>query len=359
MEDQDFLDSVVQLDPPSAEIVDTPTTNEPVTEPVIETPVDDSTPVTDPPKTDAPADEPGFSIETFLAEKSGGRIKTADDLQKFLSERDELEQKAQSYKPHEYKSHLAEAIDNYVAAGGTNVDGFLSAQKLEPEKLGDVEALLTLKLLKEPELSEEDHKALIEYDYPAPRELSEEEKDLMTEEEIEAHNNQNKIAKAKQIHLKREAIQARNELSTLKQQLMSPEPKSDPERQKAKENWDRATEKALSEFKGIEIPDEKPFHMELSASQKADVLKVAQNPDSFWAMPIFKNQDGSVNMNHVLSVIQFAQNPQLMKVVQENYLASAVDKLKDEIRNRKVPAKTPETPISNSEEPAFMEIFNH
>jgi len=140
--------------------------------------------------------------------------------------------------------------------------------------------------------------------------------------------------------------------------LMAPEPAVNPEAEKAQQDWNKATEKAVSEFKGIQIPDETPFHMELSASQKADVLKVAKDPNSLWSSPAFKNKDGSVNMNHVLSVIQFAQNPQLMKVVQENYLAAAVDNLKAEIQNKKVPAKDGDIPLSNDEEPGWMQVLN-
>jgi len=354
----DFFDSVLQMD--AGDKVDTPEVPEvpetPAETPSSEVPETPAEPET--PKVEEPGEKPDLSIDTFLAEKSQGRIKSEDDLQKILSERDEFEQKVQSFKPHEYKSHLAEAIDKFVESGGKDVDGFLRAKDLEPEKLGDMEALLALKKIKEPELSEEEHKLLINHDYPAPKELSEEEKDLMTNEEIAAHESRNRIATAKQIHLKREAIKARNELSTYKQQLMAPEPAVNPEAEKAQQDWNKATEKAVSEFKGIQIPDETPFHMELSASQKADVLKVAKDPNSLWSSPAFKNKDGSVNMNHVLSVIQFAQNPQLMKVVQENYLAAAVDNLKAEIQNKKVPAKDGDIPLSNDEEPGWMQVLN-
>jgi len=313
--------------------------------PVVDAPPVDSTPPTDAPPADVPADTPKDT--PFLSGKFEG-INSEDDIARILSERNEFEQKVQSYQPHKYNHHLAEAIDKYVEAGGTNIEGFLQARSIEPDKLSDREALLQWKIMDKPNLSAEDHKILLDHDYPEPQPLTEEQKEEMTDSEIKQYEDAQKAIKVKQVLLKDEAAQARKKLSDLKTQLQSPEKKVDPEVERNRQRYIADATKATSEFKGLEVPGEIPFNVAMSDSEKAQVQKIVEDPNTLWSLPAFRNQDGSVNFNHVLSVIQFASNPALLKTAGENYMAAAVEKLKNDIQNKSTPGKGADTPPANN-----------
>jgi len=95
------------------------------------------------------------SVEEILAEFTGGKVKTKEDIEALIAKAD---------SPKEYKTELAKALDEYVAKGG-DAKKFLELQGKDYSQYGEGD-LIKLKLKEEnPELTQREVDALFNKKY--------------------------------------------------------------------------------------------------------------------------------------------------------------------------------------------------
>ncbi len=288
-----------------------------------------------------PTDSPVKSWEETLAERSGGKYKTYEELEALIS----------APKKNEYKSTLAEKIDEYVSQGGTEED-YLQTQATDFTKMSTRELIEYKIQMEDPDMTDAEVNYEIKRRYGVDKWKGKPEE---YEEGIEPEEIQ-----MNKLRFEREAKKTQSELLSIQKKWAIPEkkvvqePVVDP---KIQEKWDSDTKQAIDKFSKLQlkISDKESYDLVIDDKEKNEIADLTKklftsNGAAFWDQ--FKDKEGKIQVESIVSALVRTRN--FDKAVQFA-TAQARDKgkeavVKDDIKNidfspsgKSVEAKKPTT----------------
>lgn len=270
-----FKSMVSEMTPPAAPAA--PPTPPAITEQISQEPVAPTTPVSEPAKTP--------SFEEMLAERSGGKYKSLEDIKPEVKE---------VVKEVEFKDEFLKKAFDYVEKNGGTMDEFM---KIHSTNWDNVDAATLVKeqmKAENPKLTDEEVSKLFDYTYKQGEDNLDEDKEigslrLKTEAEKvrdakKAFQSANTVPKAKQDAAETERLQ------TAKQQA-----------------WEQGVSETLKDTKishkvkldveGIAKGMEVEVDHVLDDTEKNQMSAILNNPNSIFSKYI--NKDGGVDMGNL------------------------------------------------------------
>ena len=105
---------------------------------VVETPIDSTPSTTIATESNTSVTEinttPTVDYESILKERTGGKISSFDEIENIFKENESLKN-----TKHEYSNELAKKVDDYFKSGGNDIDSFIKIQKIDVDKLTDLD----------------------------------------------------------------------------------------------------------------------------------------------------------------------------------------------------------------------------
>ncbi len=252
----------------------TPAATAPVVDPakLAETPAASAT---EPPKVEEPAKAepvslteparvaeavPAKTFEQLLEEKTAGKYKSYEDIEKVLNEP----------KKNEYKSALAERIDAYVEQGGTEED-YLATQSVNFDTMSPTELIEYKIQLSDPDMTDEEvaYEMKKQYGIDKWKNSPAEYEDGIEPEEVRMNK----------LRFNREALRTKAELIAEQKEWAVPVKKEvkapviDPSIQK---RWESEVSEAIAKFEKIplKISDAESYDFVVDATEKAELTKM-------------------------------------------------------------------------------------
>lgn len=253
----------------------------------------DSSEVTQETKTESP------SFEELLLEKSGGKFKTYEDLEKTFNE------KPQENKSTEFANEQLEVLNRYVKDGG-NIEDFLKTQ-VDYSKMSEMDVIKAEMKLADPDLSDSDMDFLINKEY----QLDEDEYD---EDDV----------RLSKIKLRKNARKAKASLKEWQDNYVIPENNNSikPEQQaeennqinqeasrKETERWGREVSESASKMETIDFEINEngdKFSFALSDNDRQNMVKNTSDLSKFWSK--FMNGDGTENVDKLNKTMFIVDN---------------------------------------------------
>ena len=279
----------------------------------------DSSEVTQEVKTESP------SFEDLLLEKSGGKFKSYEDLEKTLTE------KPQETKSVDFANEQLEVLNRYVNNGG-KLEDFLKTQ-VDYSSMSEMDVVKAEMKLNDPDLSESDMDFLINKEYQ-----------LDTEEYDEDDVRLSKIK------LRKDARKAKTTLKEWQDNYAIPENKESAEPQQEREQtnqpsqenlakekvrWEKAVNDSASKMEKIDFEiNEKgdKFSFALSDNDRQDMVKNTSDLSKFWSR--FMNGDGTENVEKLNKTMFMVDNfDKIIRAAASQFKSEGKDAILEDIKN--------------------------
>ena len=265
------------------------------------------------------------SFEELLLEKSGGKFKSYEDLEKTLTE------KPQETKSVDFANEQLEVLNRYVNDGG-KLEDFLKTQ-VDYSSMSEMDVIKAEMKLNDPDLSESDMEFLINKEY----QLDSEEYD---EDEVRLSN----------IKLRKDARKAKTALKEWQDGYTIPENKESVESEqkmeqtnqpsqealaKEKARWEKAVNDSASKMEKIDFEiNEKgdKFTFALSDEDRVNVVKNTSDLSKFWSR--FMNGDGTENVEKLNKTMFMVDNfDKIIRAAASQFKSEGKDAILDDIKN--------------------------
>ena len=291
----------------------------------IEESTEQSDTTTDSSKTNQEVKTESPSFEELLLEKSGGKFKSYEDLEKTLTE------KPQETKSVDFANEQLEVLNRYVNDGG-KLEDFLKTQ-VDYSSMSEMDVIKAEMKLNDPDLSESDMDFLINKEY----QLDSEEYD---EDEVRLSN----------IKLRKDARKAKTALKEWQDGYTIPENKESVESEqkvgqtnqpsqealaKEKARWEKAVNDSASKMEKIDFEiNEKgdKFTFALSDEDRVNVVKNTSDLSKFWSR--FMNGDGTENVEKLNKTMFMVDNfDKIIRAAASQFKSEGKDAILDDIKN--------------------------
>jgi hypothetical protein len=265
------------------------------------------------------------SFEELLLEKSGGKFKSYEDLEKTLTE------KPQETQSTEFASEQLEVLNRYVKDGG-KLEDFLKTQ-VDYSGMSEMDVIKAEMKLNDPDLTESDMDFLINKEYQ-----------LDTEEYDEDEVRLSKIKLRKDARKARTALKEWQDSYTIpeKKESVEPQQKVEQNTQPSKESlekerirWESAVKDSASKMDKIDFEiNEKgdKFTFALSDDDRATVIKNNSDLSTFWGR--FMNGDGTENVEKLNKSMFILDNfNKIIRAAASQFKSEGKDTVLKDIKN--------------------------
>tara|TARA_R110001583_G_scaffold83165_7_gene219878 strand:- start:4197 stop:5303 length:1107 start_codon:yes stop_codon:yes gene_type:complete len=286
----------------------------------------DSSEATQEVKTESP------SFEDLLLEKSGGKFKNYEDLEKTLTE------KPQETESIEFANEQLEVLNRYVSEGG-KLEDFLKTQ-VDYASMSEMDVIKAEMKLNDPDLSESDMDFLINKEYQ-----------LDTEEYDEDEVRLSKIKLRKDARKAKTSLKEWQDKYTIPEKTESVEPKKEVEQNnqpsqeaiaKEKQRWEKAVSESASKMEKIDFEiNEKgdKFTFALSDEDRQNVVKSTSDLTQFWSK--FMNGDGTENVEKLNKTMFMVDNfDKIIRAAASQFKSDGKDSVLKDIKNPNYSADT-------------------
>jgi len=265
------------------------------------------------------------SFEELLLEKSGGKFKSYEDLEKTLSE------KPQETQSTDFANEQLEVLNRYVQDGG-KLEDFLKTQ-VDYASMSEIDVIKAEMKLNDPDLTESDMDFLINKEY----QLNEEEYE---EDEVRL----SKIKLRKDARKAKTALKEWQDSYAVSEKKESVEPQQNVEQntQPSKESlekerlrWQSAVKESASKMEKIDFEiNEKgdKFSFALSDDDRATVIKNNSDLSTFWGR--FMNGDGTENVEKLNKSMFILDNfSKIIRAAASQFKSEGKDAILEDIKN--------------------------
>ena len=272
------------------------------------------------------------SFEELLLEKSGGKFKSYEDLEKTLSE------KPQETQSVDFANEQLEVLNRYVQDGG-KLEDFLKTQ-VNYADMSEMDVIKAEMKLNDPDLTESDMDFLINKEYQ-----------LDTEEYEEDEVRLSKIKLRKDARAARTALKEWQDKYAVPEKKKSVEPQQKVEQttqpskeslEKERVRWETAVKDSASKMEKLDFEiNEKgeKFSFALSEDDRATVIKNNSDLSTFWSR--FMNGDGTENVDKLNKSMFILDNfDKIIRAAASQFKSEGKDTVLKDIKNPNYNAET-------------------
>ncbi len=235
------------------------------------------------------------TLEEYLTEKSEGKYKTYEEL---LAQID-------APKKNSYKSQLAEKIDAYVEAGGTE-ENYLRTQSIDFTKMSTKELLEYKIQMSDPDMTDEE----IEYELTKQYRLDE----VAADDATDAEKKEIQFAK---LRAEREAKKTQAELIETQKKWAVPERKAapvvDPKvHEKEQNDWTNEIKSEVEKLVKVpvKLSETESYDIVMDEKDKKELTelgsKLFTDANAFWNQ--FKDKDGNIQKGSLMNAMYKIKN---------------------------------------------------
>ena len=253
----------------------------------------DSSEVTQEVKTDNP------SFEELLLEKSNGKFKNYEDLEKTLTE------KPQETKSTEFASEQLEILNRYVKDGG-KLEDFLKTQ-VDYSSMSELDVIKAEMRLADPDLTESDMDFLINKEYQL--DTDEYDEDDVRLSKIKLRKNARKAKTALKEWQDNYAIPEKTESIEVQKQAEQNNQVNQENAQKERQRWEKGVSESASKMEKIDFEINESgdkFSFALSDNDRQEMVKNTSDLSKFWSK--FMNGDGTENIDKLNKTMFIVDN---------------------------------------------------